>query len=182
MSRKKDILKILIQRHQNEIYRYLRYLGARDADAEDITQETFLAAYKSKTLPNTADPKRIAAWLRGVARNQFYLMCRKHKRYKAAIEGAVVNKQALIDAENVWQSEFLRDGDGFDYMDALHNCLERLREKERNIIDMRYKSKTSRQEMAQHLSMTENGVKSLLRRIRNALRDCVISRLGLGQA
>ena len=36
--------KALIESHQAELWRYLRYLGCDAAEAEDLTQETFLAA------------------------------------------------------------------------------------------------------------------------------------------
>ena len=79
----------------------------------------------------------------------------------------------LQKAETVWSSEFLRGGDGFDWVEALRVCLEELSEKQRRLVDMRYAEKKSRSEMARLSQMTENGIKSLLRRIRSALGECV---------
>ena len=33
----------LVREHQADVWRYLRYLGADGHDADDLTQETFLA-------------------------------------------------------------------------------------------------------------------------------------------
>ena len=85
----------------------------------------------------------------------------------------------LERAEAAWTAEFLRDGDGFDYVEALRKCLDRLTDRQRRAIDLRYAEKRSRAEMARQLDMTENGVKSLLRRIRAALGDCVQRRLNM---
>ena len=73
----------------------------------------------------------------------------------------------------MWSTEFRRGGDGFDYAEALRTCLEELSEKQRRLVDMRYAEKKSRSEMARLARMTENGIKSLLRRIRSVLGECV---------
>ena len=70
MSR--DELEALVLAHQAELYRYVRYLGAGDPNAaEDLVQETFLAAFKSQNAPAASESARHAAWLRGIARNLF---------------------------------------------------------------------------------------------------------------
>ena len=57
----------LVLRHQRGIYRFaLSYLG-NPADAEDLTQETFIEAYTN--LRNLHEPAKFATWLRGITRN-----------------------------------------------------------------------------------------------------------------
>lgn len=170
----RDALTALVKTHQAEIYRYVRYLGAHGADAEDIVQETFLAACRATRLPELGDLRGAAAWLRGVARNMFLRHCRKRKTDRVRSDSAFVEQ-----AEAVWQSDFLRRGDGFDYVEALRKCLEALSERERRALDLRYAQKAPRATMAALLEMTENGVKSLLRRIRARLAECVRRRLSL---
>ena len=91
----------------------------------------------------------------------------------------VVSSQGLERAESVWRLDFLRDGDGFDYLEALRRCLRDLPPKQRDALDMRYRDKKSRGEMAQFLGISEDGIKSLLRRLRAALAKCVKKRLAL---
>jgi len=146
-------LEIIMERHQGEIYRYLRYLGADGDEAEDITQETFFAAYKSRTFPDDNNPKRIAGWLRGTARNLLYLLFRHKTRNREMIDNAI-----LEQAEQLWTSQFLREGDGFEYVEALRQCVEGLPPKQRGAIDMRYEKKLSRVDMATAMRMTADGV------------------------
>jgi len=167
-------LATLVKTHQAELHRYLRYLGADRSAADDLVQETFLAAFQSSHAPLPTHPRAGAAWLRGIARNLFLRHCRKQARTRVR-----ANSQLVEQAEATWNSEFLRDGDGFDYVEALRRCLESLSERQRHVLDLRYESKTPRATMAQRLEMTENGVKSLLRRIRARLADCVRKRLTL---
>ena len=168
----RDALAAMVRANQARIYRYLRYLGADPAAAEDLVQETFLAALKSPTAED--DLSSSSAWLRGVARNLFLQYCRRERR-----SPVVADSGYLEQAESTWQSVFLRDGDGFDYLEALRRCLQDLAREQRDVLDMRYRDQKSRSEMAQSLGITEDGIKSLLRRIRAALAECVEKRLAL---
>ncbi len=60
MDREK--LEAIVRAHQAEIYRYLRYLGADNASAEDLVQDTFLTALK-KGIPNADNIRTRSAWL-----------------------------------------------------------------------------------------------------------------------
>jgi len=166
----------MIRVHQSGIFRYLRYLGADYSTAEELSQDVFLAALKSSSIPvdvGNGSGSQQGAWLRGTARNLFLNHCRQNRRNPVKI-----NSEAIKNAEKVWVEEFLRDGDGFDYLDALRKCLGSLSEDQKKVLDLRYVNGKSRTEMAQMNGMSENGIKSLLRRIRLSLAGCVQRRLG----
>jgi len=170
-------LEEMIRTHQSEIYRYLRYLGADRTTAEDIIQETFLAAFKSReTGLADFEVSRRAAWLRGTARNQLLAHWRRRRQYPTDPATLV---QRMDNSEVLWASHFLREGDGFDYVDALRECLDKLPDHQRKPIELFYTQGKSRQEMAGLLQMTEDGIKSLMRRLRRALGICVTKRLKL---
>jgi RNA polymerase sigma-70 factor (ECF subfamily) len=167
-------LETLVRTHQAEVYRYIRYLGAVDcALAEDIVQETFLAAFQSPNPAPATDVRRQSAWLRGIARNLFLAHCRKTRNSPVRADSS-----SLQRAEECWAVEFLRQGDGFDYVEALRRCLGSLDQKQRRFLDLRYAEKKSRVEMAQLLRMTEDGIKSALQRIRGMLQNCIERRIG----
>src|SRR6185312_904110 len=162
------------------VYRYLRYMGASADVAEDVGQETFLAAYKSTNIPMEdaqVEGGRCAAWLRGVARNQMLMYFRK-ARSNPISSDPVMLETALNQADEVWSAQLLRSGDGFDYAEALQKCLARLQGTQRKVLDMFYGEEFSRAQIAESLNMSEDGIKSLMRRVRAALRQCVLTRLG----
>jgi RNA polymerase sigma-70 factor (ECF subfamily) len=176
-----DTLELLIRTHQAMVYRYLRFMGAAPDVAEDVSQETFLAAYKSASVPlddAAAESGRTAAWLRGVARNQLLMHFRK-ARSNPVSSDPVVLEQALDQADEVFHSELLRSGDGFDYHEALQKCIASLQGTQRKVLDMFYAEEFSRAQIGEALNMSEDGVKSFLRRVRTALRKCVCHRLGI---
>jgi RNA polymerase sigma factor (sigma-70 family) len=91
----------------------------------------------------------------------------------------LVLEQALEEADEVWHAQLLRNGDGFDYHDALQACMSTLKGTQRKLLDMFYGEEFSRAQIAEALNMSEDGVKSFLRRVRSALRQCVQMRLGI---
>jgi len=172
MGMNRETLETLVKVHQAEIYRYMRYLGAGAALAEDLVQETFLAAFRGAKQPDMADVRGRAAWLRAIARNLFFNACRRRKGLPVPVDS-----QWLQQAEAVWHSQLLRGGDGFETVEALRACVEALPPRQREVLDLRYRQGKSRAEMARRCRMTADGIKSLLRRIRTALAECIQRRL-----
>jgi RNA polymerase sigma-70 factor, ECF subfamily len=164
----------LVRRHQASIYRYLRFMGADAASADDLAQDTFTEAFRIvDRAPKPGDFNGESAWLRAIARNMFMRHWRRRKNTPEVLDGEILEK-----AEAAWKQEFLRDSeDGFDYVEALRECLRKVPPAQRAALDMRYDARKSRREMAASLSMTEDGVKSLLQRVRAALAECIQKRL-----
>lgn len=156
----------LVLAHQAGLWRYLRFLGADEGEADDLTQETFLAVLKQPF--EDRGPAAAGAYLRAVARNLFLMAVRKSGRDPSQRGPALADLEL---AEEVW-AKHARDG-GNAYLDALAECLETLAGRARSVVEMRYRDERSRDEIAQALEMTEDGIKTLLRRTRETLRRCV---------
>ncbi len=152
----------LIQTHQAGVWRYLRYLGCDEAQADDLTQEAFLRVWRSSY--EDRGPKRAAAYLRRVARNALIDAARK-----ARVRPAFRDLDAV---EPAW-TESLGSDDGDGFRAALRRCLERLAERARLALALFYRDEQSRTEIARTLEMTPDGVKTLMRRARETLRDCI---------
>jgi RNA polymerase sigma-70 factor (ECF subfamily) len=175
---RREELERLIRMHQASIYRYLRYLGAEATLAEDLVQETFLATMRpNDRQPAHADDPAWPAWLRGIARNLFLVECRRRR-----ISPLVSDGPALERAEAAWAAELGSEGDTAERLAALRECLQALPARQREILDHRYAKHTARSEMARLFGMTEDGIKSLLRRIRAALALCIRKRLRATQS
>jgi len=130
-----------------EIYDYLRYLGAgKTSVIEDLVQDTFLAAFQSPNPPLNSEPGRRAAWLRGIARIRFLAYCHRQRIGKVRADSTL-----LANAEAVWSAEYLRAGDGSEYLDALRSCLQTLAERQERLIELYYGQNKSRKELADKL-------------------------------
>jgi RNA polymerase sigma-70 factor (ECF subfamily) len=149
----------LVREHQAGVWRYLRVLGCPAAEAEDLTQETFLAVL---TKPfHDYNRQATAAYLRQVARNLFIS---SRRRAVAVAE--------LDEAEAAWLRWAIKD-DGQELMEALHACLQKLTERARQALDMRFGRQAARAEIAATLGLSEDGAKNLLQRAKQQLRACV---------
>ena len=65
-------------------------------------------------------------------------------------------------------------GDGWSqYAAALSECLQHINGRARESLNLFYRDQLSREQIAQRLEMQPDGVKTMLRRTREKLRDCV---------
>lgn len=158
-------LDALVRNHQRGVWRYLRWLGAGAAEADDLTQETFLEVWRRPF--EQYDPRATAAYLRQVAKNRFLMMVRARGR-KAEVN---------IEAADAVFAEFAREDGGDAQIEALGECLKRVQGKARQAVDLFYVDGHSRAETARLMQMNEEGVKTLLRRVKDSLRECVEGKL-----
>jgi RNA polymerase sigma-70 factor (ECF subfamily) len=83
----------IVTAHHAEIHRYLRRMTARANEAEDLSQETFLRAYRAWAgLPSDADRR---AWLYTIATNVYRNYVRSERRRHAAHEELRITRRDL---------------------------------------------------------------------------------------
>ena len=154
----------LIADHQVGIWRYLRALGCESNEAEDLTQETFLAVLRK---PFDYYGKAAAAsYLRKVAYHRFISARRR------------ISKELLTDEfehidENWSRWVEQQQNDGSQTVDFLKECLAQLTDRARWALEMRFRDKLSRVDIANNLEITEHGAKNLMQRAKQKLRDCI---------
>ena len=68
--------------HHAEIYRYLLRVTSRSGDADDLSQETFLRAYRA--WGGLDDGANVRAWLFTIATNLARNYCRSESRRRRA--------------------------------------------------------------------------------------------------
>ena len=151
--------------HQAGIWRYLRYLGANESEADDLRQETFIEVMQ-RPFEQRSD-RETSGYLRTIARHQFLRMRKR--------AGRTISLDELDVADEVWDR---LAGDGGDAMlDALDECLKHVNGRARQAIDLQYRQELSREAIAKKLELKPDGVKTLLRRTRATLRECVERRI-----
>lgn len=151
----------LVKAHHAMVWRYLRLIGCEHAQAEDLTQEVFLAVLRKP--PEQFSDAAVASYLRLVARNKFLDWVRR--------QGRIVDFD-LDQAEQVWL-EAERDDQGRAWMDSFRECLAALEGRARKVLHLRYHDDASIRMVAEAVGMKESGVKTLLGRLKQQLRQCV---------
>ncbi|MFW5693309.1 MAG: RNA polymerase sigma factor [Thermoguttaceae bacterium] len=161
-------LAALVQTHQAGVWRWLRFLGCEPSEADDLVQETFLAVLREGF--EIRSRAETAAYLRTVARNRLLMARRKERKAPPTVE--------LEAAEAVW-AETAGESGLSDYLAALEDCLEKaVSPRVRKALDLQYRMRAGRAEIAAQLGLNVEGVKTMVRRGRSALRDCVERKLG----
>ncbi len=152
----------LIERYQTGVWRYLRALGCEPAEADDLTQETFLAVLQHSFVDY--GPVTTGAYLRRVAHNQLVSARRR--------AGRVTAVEDIEQFDNAWE-RWAGNDDGEARLDALRECLQQLTDRARMALDMRFRERESRAAIAAALEISEHGAKNLMQRAKQQLRECI---------
>jgi RNA polymerase sigma-70 factor (ECF subfamily) len=160
----------LVREHQGALLRYLRYLGCDDNLAADMAQETFVATIEADF--EVRDHNATSAYLRTTARNFYFMWLRKSRR-----EVTLPDEDLL---ETTWhQNE--GDDEGETHKRALRNCLKILTPRARLALKLRYGESASREEISFATGLEAEGAKTLLRRAKDTLRECIQKQIGKPQ-
>ena len=158
----------LIADHQVGVWRYLRALGCESNEAEDLTQETFLAVLRKPF--EYIGEAAAASYLRKVAYHRFVSARRRTNKV------VLTDELELIDENwNAWLQD--RQNDASDAVDSLRECLQKLTERALWALEMRFRDKLPRAEIAENLGITEHGAKNLMQRAKQKLRECIEGKL-----
>jgi RNA polymerase sigma-70 factor (ECF subfamily) len=149
--------------HRAALWRYLRTLGADAATADDLVQEAFVVALRRADFDASA-PAAAFAFLRTTARH-LWLKSRRRRVPEREVEAA----------DRVWDAR-CSDSMGDDYVEALRACVGELPERSRALLDATYGERRGRRASAAAFGMSQDGIKSALRRLRAFLHDCIARR------
>lgn len=146
-------------------WRYLRYLGCEPTLADDFAQDTLLAALRAH---GGQEPPH--GWLLRTAQNHL----RQHHRTQRRSERVLAD----LELRHAQWTEVAGADDGDGKLAALRRCLAELPERSRQVLQQRYGAGHERSAIARALGLGDEGVKSLLVRVRQVLAACMARRLG----
>src|SRR5438128_1117729 len=158
----------LYKRHVGDVYRYALAVMRNPTDAEDVTQTTFLNAYRSY-VEKGSRPEKPQNWLIAIAHN----VCRQRFRQSArrpaevAFEDDVADK--LVDDDTPTGEDIRR-------------ALSHLAFNQRAALVMRELGGRSYAEIAEILDLSTSAVETLIFRARRALREQLEGSLTCGEA
>ncbi len=133
-------------------YRY----ASNPSEAEDIAQDALLRAWRRRS--TLRDQKRRKEWLGTIVRNEAF---RQHARLRPDPVDTVDSWEAAED-EGIVSTVERAD---------LHAALQRLSERERKLIELRYEEDLTQEAIARRLGIPDGTVKVRLHRARHKLRE-----------
>jgi len=153
----------LVHKYKDLVHAYACQKVRNYSDAEDITQETFIRAYRN--LEKLRHPHNFRSWLYTIASNE----CNRHlskARQKVSLED--VNEETLKLETHLSRTPT-------DWQIDLEEAMESLPKDNRIAISMFYMSDCSIREISEYLGVSINTVKSKLRRTRQKLGNMLES-------
>lgn len=164
-SRNTEEFVRLFSLHTNTIYSYIHVLVPTHADAEDIFQETSRTLWEKFGEFRPGPETTFRAWAMRVAQIEVLrYRQRKGRRQKLFSD----QLYAVLD-------EATRTAvDSFDSrLDSLGDCYHKLPEKDRGLIDARYRIGATAEAIAAELGRSVHSIYRALRRIHETLFACV---------
>jgi RNA polymerase sigma-70 factor (ECF subfamily) len=158
----------LYRKHVGDVYRYALAVMRNPADAEDVTQTTFLNAYRSYSEKGNR-PEKPQNWLIAIAHN----VCRQRFRQSARRPAEVSFEDDIADS--------IPDDDTPTGED-IRRALGHLAFNQRAALVMRELEGRSYVEIAEILDLSTSAVETLIFRARRALREQLEGSLTCGEA
>ncbi len=139
----------LVHRHAAMLRTHLRRMGAQGADADDMAQDAFIAAYEHLAEYRFDGP--FSAWLKRIASRRYLKKLRANQKY------------LLVDDMTPYESPSSGASEG----PKVHNldaALARLRPAERLCVTLNFSGDLSHQDIADELKLPLGTVKSHIKR------------------
>lgn len=174
----------LFQSYHDQIYRYVVRLVKDPAEAEDLTQETFLRAYRGAD--SLRDPQAVRGWLYRIATHACLDRLRQRKP-QVSLEGSSGGEDGRVQIKTPCSSSPspLEITERKETSACVQRCLDFLPDKYRAVILLREAHCLAAEEIADLLGVTVATVKIRLHRARRRLqqvmeRGCAVSHDGQG--
>ena len=153
----------LLTSHQRKLHAYICTLMLGDTSSADVLQDTNIDLW-SKIGDYDFD-KPFLPWAFAFARQRVMAFRKSQSRSRLLFSEAAM---ALIEQECCMLAE-----EADMRMSALQNCLKKLSNRQRHLIDERYDARTSVKLLAARLGDSSHNVASQLHRIRTSLARCI---------
>ncbi|MBD3268157.1 sigma-70 family RNA polymerase sigma factor [bacterium] len=163
LSGKTECYRPLVDKYQKKVFMLAYSFIGNANDAQDIAQEAFLAAYKQ--LSGLKDRTKFGSWLFGITRN----LCKSQLR-KRMVEPEFLDCESDEEISKVVSMRPSTEN-GLDLIDMLILRMERLPEKYRVILRLKYLEDYSYQEISEMMHIPIDLVRSRLFEGRRLLRE-----------
>lgn len=150
-------------RHQRPMFLYILSQVRNPVEAEEILQETNLVIWKKFEVFELGT--NFLAWACRIARFEVLKFLDRNRRDKHYFQDELMQQLADESLEEADEWELRRE--------ALAECLQKLRPKDRDLIQQRYAPGETGKQLADEIGRPLNSVYQSLGRIRRNLHECI---------
>lgn len=168
-----------LNEHGDYLYRFALARLRDPHQAEDVVQETLLAAIKNHSYAQQSSPR---TWLTGILKHKIIDCLRKQIREVPVSELLTeedANMDEFFDASGHWAEKphtWSMPQDSLQqkqFLQVLHDCMQRLPQKLAAIFNMRDVDEMDNEEICKELNISTTNAWVMLYRARMGLRKCL---------
>jgi RNA polymerase sigma-70 factor (ECF subfamily) len=165
----------IVARYRGRIYGLTLNLLRNTADAEEVTQDAFIRAYRG--LGRFRGESSLATWLYRIAlnlaRNRYWYFFRRHRHNWVSLDRPLGDDSETTFADLIAARDHdpAQETASGEFSALVAACMERLDRKHREILTMRNVLDLSYEEIASTLGINIGTVKSRIARAREYLRE-----------
>lgn len=169
-TKNREYFKEIIRRYDRRMHAYVRRFVPLMEDADDLVQDIFLKTYR--TLNRFDARKRFSPWIYRIAHNEImnHLARAKRKHFVSWEDAHERGQEPLAESEDTLVRAWFQK----ELHDAMHDAMEKLPPRYREILRLRYFDDCSYQAISKKLQKPMNTVGTLLRRAKKKLFDIVM--------
>lgn len=165
---------VLMTRHQRRIWWFINSLLPAASDADDVLQETSLVLWRK--WDQFDRDREFISWACGIARLQVFKFVRENKAKRKHL-----NEVLLAEIADVAERKIQNLSRVEVRLKALKDCIQRLDQEERQLIEKKYDNALSAKRIADDLDRPLVTVYKVLARVRLKLVNCVNRKIELGE-
>jgi len=167
-----------LNEHGDYLYRFALARLRDPSQAEDVVQETFLAAVKSDSFSGQSSPR---TWLTGILKHKIIDVMRKSSREMniSALQEEDANMDEFFDDTNHWAEkpqawDIPHDAlEQKQFLGVLQQCIDKLPKKAAAIFTMRDIEEQENNDICKELGITTTNAWVMLYRARMGMRKCL---------
>lgn len=157
-----EAFSALVETYETSVYRLALRMCGNAHDAEEVTQEAFLAAWKG--LPAFRGESKFSSWLYQLTSNAAIDFLRREKRHRGATP---IEEEVDLAAPGTPQQA----AEEAELREALQQALDALTPEHRQVFLLRQMQQMSYEEIGRLLGLESGTVKSRLSRAKKQLRQ-----------
>lgn len=172
----REAFEAVLRLFQADIRILTRRHFSNSAEADEIAQEVFVQVYHS--MAKFRQEGSLRAWVMAIARNQILLHLRNETRRRRRT-GVIIPPEILeIEATTIDVDPFQHETAEAE-LHALQDCLHRLGDEPRALVEAFYFLGTSAESLAAQKGKNAGTIRMMLLRIRKQLGKCIRTKLRL---
>lgn len=160
---------IIMERYKNSLHRILYRMVRNQEETQDLVQEAFIKAYNA--LSSFNKQYSFSTWLFKIASNNCIDHLRKKRLNTTSIDRSIETKDGSI-TQDIPDYSYNPEMDAIrnEMINTIHDVIDQLPEKYREVINLRHKQDKSYEEISTELDLPIGTVKARIFRAREILK------------